>query len=568
MSRAGWLLGLLLLFAAPLSFAQRARLGGAGRITGRVVNVVTGQPLAGIDVSISSTEQRDLVTETTSGPDGGFGFDNVVKGKYSLLAQGRGFSEQAYQQHAPYSTAVAVGPGLVSEDLVFELVPDGSISGFVLDDENEAVRSGDVLLFSRDGATGKTELTARGTLEGQGHYHFGHLLPGTYLVAVSAQPWFATDPAGARISPQLTLDGETTPDQNTEAAFSSTPDPSLDVAYRVTFYADAVEAESATPIRLRAGERASADITLRAVPSVHLTVRNASNDPNQPGSAAVQQRVSDRALVPIQARMQPGPQGTLKLAGIAPGHVVINVRTHAGKEWKNQTRELDLSTDTEIDAAENSSGAVYIRGTVQNPQHSIFPPGTYIRFFSRESHEAFGGPVSDKGKFEIIQSLSSVSNFGIAVIHSPSSIVEKISARGASVVGRTVTLPHSGIVELSVTLSQGAGRIDGTVLRDGKGLSQAMVVLVPQSWEGNVDLFRRDQSDSDGTFSLYQVLPGRYTVVAIENGWDLDWQNPDVLRPYLDHGDLIEVTGSRTYRVSVVAQGGHGSATTQAQTQN
>jgi hypothetical protein len=123
-------------------------------------------------------------------------------------------------------------------------------------------------------------------------------------------------------------------------------------------------------------------------------------------------------------------------------------------------------------------------------------------------------------------------------------------------------------VELSVTLSQGAGRIDGTVLRDGKGLSQAMVVLVPQSLEGNLDLFRRDQSDSDGTFSLYQVLPGRYTVVAIENGWDLDWQNPDVLRPYLDHGELIEVTGSRTYRVSIAAQGGHGSATTRAQTQN
>jgi 5-hydroxyisourate hydrolase-like protein (transthyretin family) len=562
-----WLLGLLL-FAASFSFAQTARPAVAGRITGRVVNVVTGQPLAGIDVSISPTEQRDLLTETTSGTDGRFGFDNVVKGKYTLLAQGRGFSEQAYQQHAPYSTAVAVGPGLVSENLVFELVPDGSISGVVLDEENETVRSGEVLLFSRDGATGKMELTARGTLEDQGHYHFGHLLPGTYFVAVSAQPWYAADPAGARTSPQLTLEGETTPDQTAEAASSSSPDPALDVAYRVTFYGDAVEAENATPVRLRSGERASADITLRAVPSVHLTVRNASRDPNQPGSAAVQQRVFDRALVPIQARMQPGPQGTLKLAGIPPGQIVINVRTHAGKEWKNQTRELDLSTDGEIDASENSSGAVYIRGTVQNPQRSTFPPGTYIRFFSRESNEVFGGPVSTTGKFEITQSLSSTSNFGIAIIHPRSSIVEKISAMGASVVGRTVTLPRSGIVDLNVSLSQGTGRIDGTVLRDGKGLSQAMVVLVPQSLEGNVDLFRRDQSDSDGTFSLYQVLPGRYTVVAIENGWDLDWQNLAVLRPYLEHGEPIEVTGSRTYKVSIAVQERHDSATTQPQTQN
>jgi hypothetical protein len=37
------------------------------------------------------------------------------------------------------------------------------------------------------------------------------------------------------------------------------------------------------------------------------------------------------------------------------------------------------------------------------------------------------------------------------------------------------------------------------------------------------DLFRRDQSDLDGTFSLHGVIPGTYTVVAIDNGWDLDW---------------------------------------------
>ena len=101
-------------------------------------------------------------------------------------------------------------------------------------------------------------------------------------------------------------------------------------------------------------------------------------------------------------------------------------------------------------------------------------------------------------------------------------------------------------MDLTLTLLAGAGRIDGTVLREGKGVSQAMVVLVPQSLQGNADLFRRDQSDSDGTFSLYQVVPGRYTVVAIENGWNLDWQNPDVLRPYLEHGESVEVTGSGT----------------------
>jgi len=115
-------------------------------------------------------------------------------------------------------------------------------------------------------------------------------------------------------------------------------------------------------------------------------------------------------------------------------------------------------------------------------------------------------------------------------------------------------LPHSGTVELTVTMSEKAGRIDGTVLRDGKSLSQAMVVLVPEPFQGNVDLIQRDQSDSDGTFSLYQVLPGRYRIVAIANGWELDWQKPAVLRPYLEHGEPVEITDARTYKISVPAQ--------------
>lgn len=565
-SLAWWI---VVLATALSSHAQKVKSAVVtGRITGTVVHAGTGRPLAGIDVSISPAEQRDLVTETTTGPDGRFAFENLARGKFSLIAQGSGFSEQAYQQHAPYSTAIAVGPGLASENLIFQLVPDGSISGSVQDEENETVRNGDVLLFSRDGATGRMELRARNTLEDQGRYHFGHLFPGTYFVAVSAQPWYAADPPGAQNSPKLSMEGENTADQRSDAPSPSSGDAALDVAYRVTFYADAVDAESATPIQLHAGERATADVTLRAVPAVHLTVRNASTDPNQPGSVGVQQRVFDRELIPIQGRTQPGPSGSLVVGGIPPGHVVVNLRTYSGKEWKNQARELDVASDSEIDTSENSTGAVYIRGTVHSPQPGPFPPGTYVRFFNRDTHEGFGAPVSDTGKFEFSQNLSSTSVYEVAVIHPRRAIVEKITASGAKVVGRTLTFPRNGTVDLTLTLLPGAGRIDGTVLREGKGVSQAMVVLVPQSLQGNADLFRRDQSDSDGTFSLYQVIPGRYTVVAIENGWNLDWQNPDVLRPYLEHGQSVEVPGSGTYKISVPAQASNGVPAADTQVQN
>jgi hypothetical protein len=87
----------------------------------------------------------------------------------------------------------------------------------------------------------------------------------------------------------------------------------------------------------------------------------------------------------------------------------------------------------------------------------------------------------------------------------------------------------------------GSRKIDGTAKRAGKPFAGAMVVLVPRDPEINHDLFRRDQSDLDGTFTLQNVVPGTYTVLAIENGWDLDWSQPGVIAAYVRHGHTIEV---------------------------
>jgi hypothetical protein len=67
-------------------------------------------------------------------------------------------------------------------------------------------------------------------------------------------------------------------------------------------------------------------------------------------------------------------------------------------------------------------------------------------------------------------------------------------------------------------------------------------------------LFRRDQSDSDGTFTLPNVLPGQYTLLAIENGWDLEWSNSSALLPFMKEGKPIEVPAEGKLQVQVTAQ--------------
>jgi hypothetical protein len=67
-----------------------------------------------------------------------------------------------------------------------------------------------------------------------------------------------------------------------------------------------------------------------------------------------------------------------------------------------------------------------------------------------------------------------------------------------------------------------------------------MVLLIPEQ-DSNIALFRRDQSDSDGTFTLQNVVPGKYRVVALEHGWELEWMNPAVRKRFAGGAVAFEV---------------------------
>jgi hypothetical protein len=121
--------------------------------------------------------------------------------------------------------------------------------------------------------------------------------------------------------------------------------------------------------------------------------------------------------------------------------------------------------------------------------------------------------------------------------------VSSIASGGQKQAGNRITVgDHS--LKLAVTVDTNDSRIEGFARKDGKGLAGVMVVLVPRIPAANGDRFRRDQSDSDGSFSLSDVAQGEYTVVAIEDGWQLEWGRPEVIERYLPKGVGVTVTES------------------------
>jgi hypothetical protein len=132
--------------------------------------------------------------------------------------------------------------------------------------------------------------------------------------------------------------------------------------------------------------------------------------------------------------------------------------------------------------------------------------------------------------------------------------IEKLSATGATTHGREVTISGAGDVQLLITAGQAEGELTGVAKLDGKPTSGVMVLLVPETDENLEENSHLDQSDSDGTFALAEIPPGKYKLMAIEDGWELERTNWSALQPYLEKGQPLEFSANEKKKVVVQVQ--------------
>ena len=81
--------------------------------------------------------------------------------------------------------------------------------------------------------------------------------------------------------------------------------------------------------------------------------------------------------------------------------------------------------------------------------------------------------------------------------------VTHMTATGAATEGHTLKV-GSQPVAISATLAEGSATVTGFAKRDGKPAAGVMVLLAPKNPGADREMFRRDQSDSDGSFTLHQ----------------------------------------------------------------
>jgi uncharacterized surface anchored protein len=522
-----------------------AASSGSYRIAGTVVSKMDAHALARARITVRDAKDSKKFESLITSENGKFEFTGLPAGKYSLSGAKRGFVTASYDQHDQYSTAIVTGAGLDTEALILRLAPDAVIAGKVLDEAGDPVRHATVTLYYQDHRSGVDQIRqSRSTqTDDLGEYELTPLQPGTYFLSATAKPWYAVHPPSESSHASRGASGS---DGQAEAA--PTAERSLDVAYPVTYYPDVAEPDSAVPIAIQGGEQVQADLHLNPVPSLRLLFRVPGDTTRGFNVPQLQQPVFDGYTYLQTDGARSVSPGLVEIMGIPAGR--YNVRLYEQGSVV-QMNGVDISKDGEQVDLSKSDLLSSVKFSVQIPAEAALPPHLSVGLRSGDREIAASQAVDTKGEAELPQ--VAVGRYEVAVwgggkLYS----IARMSAEGAEVSGHSLTVAAGSKPSVSLALVSGSTEIEGKVTQAGKAFAGAMVVLVPKNPELDRDLFRRDQSDLDGTFALRGVVPGSYTLLAIENGWDLDWSQATVITAYLKHGRKIEV-GSQPGRPMNVA---------------
>jgi hypothetical protein len=240
-------------------------------------------------------------------------------------------------------------------------------------------------------------------------------------------------------------------------------------------------------------------------------------------------------------------RGQFEASGIAPGHYEL---THGDPP---RTVEIDATTDLDIDPNAGTP-AVNVSGTLRDSAGAVITEDAGVVLVPADgAHRASIVAIAHKGQFQFEDALPGRWRLNVSTSQDGQPLPVMSTGIGTSLSpGDEITVGERPL-SIVVTLSHAQVRIEGFARRNGKPASGAMVVLVPRALTAYPALVRRDQSDSDGSFSLNNVAPGQYTVIAIEDGWKLDWQRRETIAPYLAGGLAITV-GARTNTVIQLPQ--------------
>lgn len=503
------------LFSAPCSLAQSSTHSSSCpcTLTGSVVNSVSGQPVPHALVKLSGASSRAVFTDS----EGKFQFEGLPAGSATLEAYKPGFlTQDPVVRWYPTSAQLQVAPD--SPPALLKLIPEGIISGQVIDENGEPLEGFTIGVFHRGPGhiglgLGPDMLHRPAITDDQGKFRIVGLRRGSYYL-LARQPQV----------PALKTTGR-----------SSVPS-----GYSPVFYPAASDIASAVPVKILPGKTVQASFSLKREPFIRLSGTVSAYTPQE------------RVFVTLQ-----GPSGTpqdiifnsvtgsFQTTWLPPGLYAITAQADG---FLQDGSSISFLASLRLDATSSHSdlhlvlqAAANIPLVIHNPPGSnlenLQPLPLALALVSKD-----GGPPVFNSAISPTSSQGTSSSGGGQLFFprvAPGTYeLVNVSPPGVSFYAESATwgstdLLHDDLVldssasvsPIDIVVRNDGATLSGTVSSDG-ALAPVQVVLLT-SKRKRAQLV---SVGSGGRFEVSGLAPGDYRAFAIDTSANVDYEDPASLQ--------------------------------------
>ena len=497
------------LTAQPPAISSPAR--ATGSVSGRLVDAVTGAPIAGGILVLRDLTTRDqrVVTTTDAGQ---YRLLDLPAADYTLHASALDYVGREYGQRHTLDDgqAITLRDGERRERVDIALMPGGAISGRVTTQDGRPLAYAEVEALRPQLQNSLRLLLPVGRAESdiEGRFRISGLPPGHYYVA-------AIDPAD-----------------------EGSVDPGGEQGWDQTFYPGAQTAAAAERVRLTSGGTLSGvDFPLLGVTRVTVQGRLLSADEDELAAGSVVISPESEEGLGL-GRAQAGmvlPDGTFEFRNVSPG----DYRLRASARTVQQGPALFASFLLSVRDRDISNAVLYL-----NPGASLFgrvelaegttglpPLMTEMWVTAPLSNGSMGSGITRSRVFED-GSFSLATPDGVRVVRlegipDPWSL-DAVFYQGRNLIDVPFDLKSGDErVRLRLVLTDRASRLVGTVRdEDGRPINDRTVVVLPVNatyWHPGDRHVGLTYPDTEGRYEIRGLPAGAYLVAAVAgiHGGDL-----------------------------------------------
>lgn len=527
-------------------------------VSGVVVDSQSNRPLANARVVLAPTTARVQKFEQVTKQDGRFSFALTQAGKYTLQISKPGYPQQSYRspEFTGLSSAIAVRADQDTAHIVFPAKRGGVISGQIKDDDSEPVANALVTIFESAILDGEPKILLRGQTRANdaGQFRVPNLPAGNYYICAMGRPWFADsliqlqeaqrmteqamqrvaaaradhDRAKAQSEPDQPTPNQPEPDddaQDTEPQTAVSPpqfssDPGFHgTAFQTTFYPRAPIIEEASLIHVDVGREAQVAITLPVAKAVSVKATIDVSGAMTGGRANLFTKAYDQYVLFLDTTV--AKNGAFEFKNVPAGSyeiVAASDSASGGSSWQVRQEVEVGASDMDVRLTPAPMGA--IAGHVNFESES--PPSGVLAFIilrNQEGH-AVRIQVDPEGNFSLARIVpgryevaAGSENYVAAYFIGPSGEHLPLAIEIAS--GEPI---HRDLVlTKAVSVIEGTVEKESTVEKTGSPQVGALVLLLPKN-SSDRWAYRRDQTDSDGSYRLAAIPSGDYSLIALSDG--------------------------------------------------